>query len=72
MSSMNKGKVSRIRTVCVNDRGQIVIPEDIRKEADVSEALDKDNDLFWKAVAKDSLKRAWSEEDDVWDEIARA
>ncbi len=85
-------KKSRIRTVNVNERGQIVIPEDIRrdlgivdsttlvmiekegeilirKESDVISALD--DDLFWKSVARESLERAWSEEDGTWNKIAK-
>ena len=81
----------RIRTVTVNERGQIVIPEDVRKdfgihkdstlvliernkeillrkEADVLERVEED-DKFWKDLTKGSLKRAWSKEDDVWDQI---
>ena len=85
-------KKSRIRTVNVNERGQIVIPEDIRrdlgiidsttlvmiekdgeilirKENDVLLALD--DDLFWRSVAKESLKRAWGKEDNTWDKISK-
>jgi|SRR3989338_2412097 len=92
MNNQNiKGK-GKIRTVAVNERGQIVIPEDIRKElgiegsatlvliekegeivikkeSDVLSAMNEDT--FWKAAAKESMKRAWSKEDEVWDKIAR-
>ena len=85
MTDMNK----RIRTVIVNERGQIVIPEEVRKdfeiskgstlvliernkelllkkESDVLERIE-DEDMFWKFLSRESLKRAWSKEDDVWD-----
>lgn len=81
----------RIRTVSVNDRGQIVIPEEVRKdfginkdstlvlierkkelllrkEQDVLERIEEE-DKFWKSLSRESLKRAWSKEDDVWDKI---
>lgn len=88
---MNSMKNKRIRTVTVNDRGQIVIPEEIRrdfgiykdstlvliegnkeillrKESDVLERVEEE-DKFWKDLTKESLKRAWSKEDYVWDQI---
>jgi len=88
---MNSMKNKRIRTVTVNDRGQIVIPEEIRKdfgiykdstlvliernkeillrkESDVLERVEEE-DKFWKDLTKESLKRSWSKEDDVWDQI---
>ena len=89
------GKAAKIRTVTVNDRGQVVIPEDIRsdlgikgattlvmiekegeivimKESEVLAALEElDEGAFWKGVAKASLAKAWSGEDDVWDKLAR-
>ncbi len=89
---MNNKKKGRIRTVAVNERGQIVIPEDIRKDFDIenattlviierngeliikkeSEVLNAlDEDAFWKAVSRESLKRAWDKEDEIWDKIAR-
>ena len=88
---MNTMKNRRIRTVTVNDRGQIVIPEEIRKdfgiqkdstlvlierskelllrkESDMLESVE-DEDMFWKDLTKESLKRAWGKEDEVWDQI---
>tara|TARA_Y100000310_G_C20681379_1_gene816141 strand:- start:738 stop:1016 length:279 start_codon:yes stop_codon:yes gene_type:complete len=91
---MNSTNNKRIRTVTVNDRGQIVIPEDVRKdfginkestlvlierkkeillrkEADVLEKIEEE-DKFWKALSEESLQRAWSKEDEVWDRIYKA
>ena len=88
MTNMN---VKKIRTVNVNERGQIVIPEDVRKdfgiegtatlvlierkgeivlrkESDVLEAIE-DEDIFWKFLSKESMRRAWNKEDEVWDKI---
>ncbi len=87
---MNDMKIRKIRTVNVNERGQIVIPEDIRKgfgiaktstlviiegeeeiilkkESDVMKAI-KREDEFWKAISRETMKRAWSK-DDIWDKI---
>ncbi|MEK6888423.1 MAG: AbrB/MazE/SpoVT family DNA-binding domain-containing protein [Candidatus Aenigmatarchaeota archaeon] len=36
--SVENGKRGRIRTVAVNERGQIVIPEDIRKELGIGKS----------------------------------
>ena len=92
MNSMINEQKGKIRTVTVNERGQIVIPEDIRKdigienattliiiekngeivirkESEVLEALGED--MFWKSVAKESLKRAWNKEDKVWGKFAK-
>ena len=89
---MNKKRTHKIRTVAVNDRGQIVIPDDIRrdleisgnstlvlieregeillkKESEVLSAMGEDS--FWKSVSRETMKRAWGKDDDVWDEIAR-
>ena len=83
--------IKKMRTVSVNDRGQIVIPEDIRKdlgirkastlvimegqkeiilrkESDIVEVI-KGEDEFWKTMARESMKKAWDREDDVWDKI---
>ena len=87
MTDMNK----RIRTVTVNERGQIVIPEEVRKDFEISKGstlvliernkellLKKESDIleriededkFWKSLSRESLKIAWSKEDDVWDKI---
>ncbi len=85
-------KSDKIRTVTVNERGQIVIPEDIRKDMGIenettlviiekggeivikreSEVLDVlDEDLFWKAIGAEALKRAWNKEDEIWDKFAK-
>ena len=89
MNDMNK----RIRTVTVNERGQIVIPEEVRKdfeiakgstlvliernkelllkkESDVLERMEEE-DKFWKSLSRESLQRAWSKEDDIWDKAFR-
>jgi len=81
----------KLRTVSVNERGQVVIPEDVRKdfgienkstlvlierkneivlkrESDILETIENE-DRFWKNLSKHSLKRVWSKEDAVWDEI---
>ncbi|HLD49479.1 MAG TPA: AbrB/MazE/SpoVT family DNA-binding domain-containing protein [archaeon] len=83
----------KIRTVAMNERGQIVIPEDIRKdfgiesastlvliesegeivikrELDVFQAID--DDKFWKAISKESMKNTWHKEDKVWDKIYKS
>ena len=84
-------KNRRLRTVSLNERGQIVIPEDIRKdfgleknatlviiekgdelvlkkESDVLTAIE-DEDKTWKFFSMESMKRAWSKEDEIWDKI---
>ncbi len=84
-------KTKRIRTVSVNERGQIVIPEDVRKdlgisgdatlvlieedkeivlkmESDVLRAIEGE-DAFWKALSAESMKRAWTEKDVIWDKL---
>lgn len=92
MNNLKNEKKGRIRTVAVNERGQIVIPEDIRKElgiegADTLVLIEKggeivikkesdvlsamDEDAFWRAVSRESMKRMWEKEDNVWDKIAR-
>lgn len=38
MKNMNTGETGKIRTVSVNDRGQIVIPEDIRRDFGIDSA----------------------------------
>lgn len=81
----------KLRTVSVNERGQVVIPEDVRKdfgienkstlvlierkneivlkrESDILETIENE-DRFWANLSKHSMKRAWSKEDAVWDEI---
>ncbi len=82
--------VQKIRTVKVNERGQVVIPEDVRKDFGIKEgttlvfiekggelAIRKESDVFmaledkfWKTLSRDSLKKAWSKEDEVWDKVA--
>ena len=91
MINMSNAKIRKIRTVSVNERGQIVIPEDIRrdlgitkdstlimiesgdemvlkKERNVLETI-KGEDEFWKIMARESMKSAWSKEDEIWDKI---
>lgn len=86
---MKKGK---IRTVTVNERGQIVIPEDMRrdigiessdtlvliekngeivikKESEIMSAVEED--AFWRSISRESLKRMWGKEDEIWDKFAR-
>jgi len=89
---MNNEKKGKVRTVAVNERGQIVIPEDIRRELGIESSttlvlIEKDGEIvmkkeseilsalddnaFWGAVVKDSMRRAWNKEDEVWDKLAR-
>ncbi len=88
------GFIEKIRTVNINSRGQLVLPEDMRKdlgikgeatlvlvekggevlikkESDVLMALEGE-ELFWKRLSQESMKRAWEKEDDIWDDIAKA
>lgn len=81
----------KIRTVTVNDRGQIVIPEDIRKDCGITkettlviiekegeivlkkeslvlETLQGEDDV-WRTLSRESMKRAWSKEDEIWGEV---
>lgn len=87
---MYNQKIKKLRTVNLNERGQIVIPEDIRKdfgleasstlvmmekgneivikkESDVLQAMEEDK--FWAALSAESMKNAWSKEDEIWDKI---
>lgn len=81
----------RIRSVPVNSRGQIVIPEDMRKSLGIAGGssvvlIEKDDEItirtegsvakeilseddFWQGIAAESMKRAWSKEDEIWDEL---
>lgn len=91
LNIMNSMKNRKIKTVTVNARGQIVIPEDVRKDfgivrdstlvlierdselvlkrgADVLTAMEAE-DRFWQASAIKAMKRAWSKEDAIWDEL---
>ena len=38
----------------------------LKKESDVLERMEEE-DKFWKSLSRESLKRAWSKEDDIWD-----
>ena len=82
----------KIRTVNIGSRGQLVVPEDIRKdlgikeeatlvlierrgeivlkkESDVLKAIEEDT--FWKRLSEEAVKRAWTKEDEIWDDIAK-
>jgi len=88
---MTKPYNRKIRTVNLNERGQIVIPEDVRKdfglegaatlvliekrgeivlkkESDVLDAIEGE-DKFWSILQRESIKKAWTKEDEVWDKI---
>lgn len=90
-SIQNSMKIKKIRTVQVNQRGQIVIPEEIRKDFAIGEnttlvMLEENNQIiikkesevlkvmdneekFWDVIRKESMKNAWTKEDEVWDKI---
>lgn len=40
---------------------------DAKKEAEVLDHLEEDK--FWKSLSMESMKRAWSKEDKVWDKV---
>jgi AbrB family looped-hinge helix DNA binding protein len=66
MINMNNQYKKRLRTVKLNDRGQIVIPEDIRKDLDIKDnttliIIEKDGELLLK---KESEVMAKMENDD--------
>ncbi len=88
--SMNQMK---IKTISMNERGVMVIPEEIRedlniagkttlvliavgnqlilkKQEDVANLLVSE-DVFWKKISEESLRRAWGKEDAIWDKIAK-
>ena len=88
---MNNKNIKRMRTISLNERGQIVIPEDIRKdfgmgrdttlvliereneivlrmESDILKILDDEHD-FWRKLQRESIKNAWSKEDEIWDKV---
>jgi len=91
ISMNNKNSMTiRIRAVQVNSRGQVVIPQEMRKtmkikEGDTLMLIEKENELivrkeedvakklgeeeFWEKAKLESLKKAWSREDDAWDKI---
>ena len=90
---MNKSSNNaKIRTVHINSRGQLVVPEDIRKDLEITgEAtlvliekggeivIKKESDVlkrmgedtFWKSLSQESMKKAWENEDEIWDDIWR-
>lgn len=42
----------------------------IKKEDDVLGKIEEaEEDGHWKSISREAFKRAWSEEDDVWDKI---
>lgn len=91
---MNRTHIKeKLRTVNISNRGQLVVPEDIRKdlgikgeatlvliekhgeivlkkESDVLRALEED--IFWKRLSEETMKRAWFKEDEIWDDIVKA
>lgn len=70
---MNNQKIGKIRTVTVNERGQIVIPEDIRKDMDIGNAttlviIEKEGEII---IRKESDVFESISEDKFWKAIAR-
>ena len=91
---MNKANLKeKIRTVNISNRGQLVVPEDIRKDMGIegettlvliekrgeivikkeSEVLKEieGEDMIWRRLSQEALKRAWDKEDEIWDEISK-
>jgi len=52
--------------VLIEKHGEIVL----KKEADVLRALEED--IFWKRLSEEAMKRAWVKEDEIWDDIFKA
>ena len=72
MNNRINRKAGKIRTVSVNDRGQLVIPEDIRKDLGITGEttlvlIEKDGDLMLK---KESDVFDMFYEEDFWKVIA--
>ncbi len=42
----------------------------IKKESDILETIEGE-DKFWKIASKESMRKMWSKEDDVWDKTGR-
>ena len=82
----------KIRTVNIGSRGQLVVPEDIRKDMEIKGettlvlierrgeiVLKKESDVlkameegtFWKRLSEEAMERAWTKEDEIWDDIAK-
>ena len=59
---------SKETLVLIEQNNQIIL----KKEADVAVRIleDSEEKNFWKKLSHESLKRAWTEEDDIWDKIA--
>ena len=69
MTNMNK----RVRTVVVNERGQIVIPEEVRKDFEISKGstlvlIERNNELLLKKES-DVLKKM-DEDDEFWKRLS--
>jgi|SRR3989344_2349164 len=74
MINMSNAKIRKIRTVSVNERGQIVIPEDIRRDLGITKdstliMIESDDEMVLKKE-KDVLE-AIKGEDDFWRIVAR-
>lgn len=73
MNTQREDKKGRIRTVAVNERGQIVIPEDIRKELGIGKSatlvlIEKDDEII---IRKESDVLSALDEDTFWKTLAR-
>ncbi len=42
----------------------------IKKESDVIKAIEGE-DIFWKTLSEEAMRRAWSKEDEIWDKIVK-
>ncbi len=66
---MNKANIKRLRTVNLNERGQIVIPEEIRKDFGLEGPatlviIEKDNEIILKKES--DVLTAVEDEDKFW------
>lgn len=91
---MNKTNTKeKIRTVNISNRGQLVVPEDMRKDMGIeggttlvliekrgeivikkeSEVLEEieGEDMLWRRLSQEALKKAWDKEDEIWDDIPK-
>ena len=69
MNNMINRKASKIRTVSVNERGQIVIPEDIRKDLGITKAstlviIESQGEIVLKK--EEDILEAVKGEDEFW------
>lgn len=42
----------------------------IKRESDVIKAIEGE-DIFWKTLSEEAMRRAWSKEDEIWDKIVK-